>query len=89
MREEGRGVKLPYFTAAANRNRRQTILFGGVNYSQDTQDGELAESLNLSSMRFPCLSQRAGRKTHATYEGGDGALCPGEVVRGTGHRLPL
>lgn len=46
-------MKLPYFTAAANRNRRQTILFGGVNYSQDTQDGELAESLNLSSHALP------------------------------------
>ena len=78
-------MKLPYFTAAANRNRRQTILFGGVNYSQDTQDGELAESLNLSSMRFPCLSQRAGRKTHATYEGATGLYARGKlcVVRGT------
>ena len=63
-------MKLPYFSAATNRTRRQIILFGGVNYSQDTREGELAESFGLSSMRFPCLSQRAGRKTHATYECG-------------------
>ena len=78
-------MKLPYFSAATNRTRRQIILFGGVNYSQDTREGELAESFGLSSMRFPCLSQRAGRKTHATYEGATGLYARGKlcVVRGT------
>ena len=78
-------MKLPYFSAGPSRTRRQIILFGGVNYSQDTRDGELEESLNLSSAQFPCLSQRAGRWTQATYEGATGLYARGQicVVRGT------
>ena len=78
-------MKLPYFSAGPSRTRRQIILFGGVNYSQDTRDGELEESLNLTSAQFPCLSQRAGRWTQATYEGATGLYARGQicVVRGT------
>lgn len=78
-------MRLPYMTAPAGKNRKQTITFGGVNYSRDTRDGELAESSGLSSAQFPCLSQRAGRKKYADYTSptalyARGKLC---VVDGT------
>lgn len=78
-------MKLPYLTAATGKSRKQIIFFGGVNYSRDTRDGELLESLGLSSAQFPCLSQRAGRKKYADYTSptalyARGKLC---VVDGT------
>lgn len=78
-------MKLPYLTAATGKSRKQIISFGGVNYSRDTRDGELLESLGLSSAQFPCLSQRAGRKKYADYTSptalyARGKLC---VVDGT------
>lgn len=78
-------MKLPYFTTAANRTKRQVIAFGGVNYGENTGDGELAESFGLSSARFPCLTQRAGRKTYAGYEAPTGIYARGKlcVVDGT------
>ena len=56
-------MNLPYMTAATGKNRKQIIAFAGLNYGQGAGDGELAESWGLSSARFPCLSQRDGRKT--------------------------
>ena len=60
-------MNLPYMTAATGKNRKQIIAFAGLNYGQGAGDGELAESWGLSSARFPCLSQRDGRKTADNY----------------------
>lgn len=78
-------MKLPYMTAPTTKTKRQIIAFGGVNYGLGTSDGELLESFNLSSSRYPCLSQRDGRKTAATYTAPTGLYARGElcVVDGT------
>lgn len=60
-------MKLPYLPETKSKTKQQTVAFAGINYSQNTRDGELAECENLSSRNFPCLSQRAGRKTVQTY----------------------
>lgn len=60
-------MKLPYLPETKRKTKQQTVAFAGINYSQNTRDGELAECENLSSRNFPCLSQRAGRKTVQTY----------------------
>ena len=51
-------MKLPYFQSVNRKNKKQIINFGGLNYGQGASEGELSESLGLSSARFPCLSQR-------------------------------
>ena len=61
------------------------IACGGVNYGTRYNDGELEESRGLSSARYPCLSQRRGRKKAAGYTSptalyAKGKLC---VVDGT------
>lgn len=78
-------MRLPYMTAQANRAKQQIIAFGGVNYGLRPNDGELSESLGLSSARYPCLSQRAGRKTFGSYTDPTGLYARGKlcVVDGT------
>lgn len=78
-------MKLPYFTATTQKTKKQIIAFGGVNYGQKTSDGELLESFGLSSTKYPCLSQRDGRKTVGTYTAPNGLYARGElcVVDGT------
>lgn len=78
-------MKLPYLGSSPGRNQQQIVAFGGIHYGEGASSGELEESVGLSSARFPCLSQREGRKTFATYTAptglyARGALC---VVDGT------
>lgn len=78
-------MNLPYMTAATSKNRKQIITFGGLNYGEGAVDGELAESQGLSSARYPCLSQRDGRKSAGTYTSPTGLYARGKlcVVDGT------
>lgn len=71
--------------SGASKNKKQIIAFGGVNYSREAGDGELLESLGLSSAQFPCLSQRSGRKTAGAYLSPTGLYARGKlcVVDGT------
>ena len=52
---------------ASSRYRQQILEWRGIQYGRITQDGELAESLNLSAAEYPALTQRKGRKTVAGY----------------------
>ncbi len=46
---------------APGKTRRQIVQFGGLNYTEDTRDGELSDSRGLSCGAFPALTQRKGR----------------------------
>lgn len=52
---------LPYLNSTRNKARKQVVTFRGINYSDMFQDGELRESLNLSTRRFPYLATRRAR----------------------------
>ena len=54
---------LPALSNMEQRRQQQIITFGGINYGQNTQDGQLADCRNLTAEHFPCLHPRAGRKT--------------------------
>ena len=43
------------------------MLFRGLNYGEGTQDGEFAETYNLSTDEYPCITQRAERKRLEIY----------------------
>lgn len=79
-------MRLPGLANTTAKTRRQILSFGGINYSRSCREGELAHSEGLSSAQFPCLSQRAGRRTIQTYRSptalyaAGGELC---VVDGT------
>lgn len=76
---------LPYMSYEGSKYQQKIIQFGGIRYGRGGSDGELAESMNLSTRQYPALSQRmeraeAGSYAAATAVFGKGKLC---VVDGT------
>ncbi len=51
----------PYFSSGSKPTKKYTIAFKGINYSNNTQEGEFSETYNLSTKRYPCLAPREGR----------------------------
>lgn len=56
-------MRLPSMKYVENRSQKTIVQALGVNYGENTTDGQFADTRNLSSRMFPCLSQRAGRQT--------------------------
>ena len=52
---------LPYLQEVQNASKKYTVNFRGLNYGEGTQDGEFAETYNLSTDQYPCITQRAAR----------------------------
>lgn len=59
---------LPYMTELENPSKKYTVSFRGINYGEGYQDGEMSECLNLSTEKYPCISQRAKRVKVGQYE---------------------
>lgn len=60
-------MRLPQLSEP-NINTRQSIInFLGLNYGEQTTDGELEDCMNLSTDDFPCISQRKKRLKSAEY----------------------
>lgn len=78
-------MKLPYLPNVAGRNMRQVVEFRGINWSEQTRDGDLRDSLNLSTRKYPFLSTRRARKKMAAYSGATAMTSRGSlvVVQGT------
>lgn len=60
-------MRLPQFRSGENRSRQQILEWSGLQYSRTTHDGELKESMNLSSREYPALCQRMERAPIAGY----------------------
>lgn len=52
---------LPYLSEVQNASKKYSVAFRGLNYGEGTQDGEFAETYNLSTDQYPCITQRAAR----------------------------
>ena len=61
-------MHLPYLRSRKQKTEKQIISFRGINYGEGVQDGQLEDSRNVTSERFPCLSPRDGRSTEGGYE---------------------
>ena len=59
---------LPYLSEVQNASKKYSVLFRGLNYGEGTQDGEFAETHNISTDQYPCITQRAVRVQAETYE---------------------
>ncbi len=59
---------LPYLAELSNPSKKYTVSFRGLNYSEGYQDGELIDCENLSTEKYPCISQRAKRVKVGQYE---------------------
>lgn len=87
-------MNLPYLKVSKRKTMQNIIAFRGVNYGEGVQDGQLEDSRNLTSERFPVMSPRARRSTEVGYENatavyfkdgrfvvnGDQLLYDGEVI---------
>ncbi len=58
---------LPYLSEVQNTSKKYSVVFRGLNYGEGTQDGEFAETHNLSTDQYPCITQRAVRLKEKTY----------------------
>ena len=58
---------LPYLSEVQNPSKKYSVAFRGLNYGEGTQDGEFAETYNLSTDQYPCITQRAARQIVNKY----------------------
>lgn len=58
---------LPYLQETKSKSKKYSIFFRGLNYGEGTQDGEFAETHNLSTDKYPCITQRATRIKAGEY----------------------
>lgn len=58
---------LPYLQEVQNASKKYSVVFRGLNYGEGTQDGEFAETYNLSTDKYPCITQRAARVKEKEY----------------------
>lgn len=59
---------LPYLSVVNNASKKYSVVFRGINYGEGTQDGEFAETYNLSTDKYPCITQRAERIKAKEYQ---------------------
>lgn len=52
---------LPYLQEVQSASKKYYVVFRGLNYGEGTQDGEFADTYNLSTDKYPCITQRAKR----------------------------
>lgn len=70
-----------------SRAERQNVAFGGINYGEYANAGELSESLNLSPLNYPYVTPRAGREVVSTYPDATAIFARGKLVTVDGTRL--
>lgn len=58
---------LPYLTETGEPGKKYVVGFKGLNFGEGYQEGELADCMNLSSEKYPCISQRAARIKAGSY----------------------
>lgn len=80
-------MNLPILKVPGNRAERQTMAFRGVRYGEGAQEGELEDSRNLTSARFPCLSPRRGRAEDGSYGSATAVFFKGKMLVADGTKL--
>lgn len=80
-------MNLPILKVPGNRREQYTVAFRGVRYGEGARDGELEESRNLTSERFPCLSPRSGRSTEGSYGSATAVFFKGKMLVVDGTKL--
>lgn len=58
---------LPFLQEVQNASKKYSVMFRGLNYGEGVQDGEFAETYNLSTDQYPCITQRAARIKKGQY----------------------
>lgn len=80
-------MNLPILKVPGNRREQYTVAFRGVRYGEGAIDGELEDSRNLTSERFPCMSPRGGRSTEGRYGSATAVFFKGKMLVVDGTKL--
>lgn len=62
-------MRLPGLPAAPGKNLTEPLGLQGINYGDNFRDGDLEESQNLSTRRFPAIATRNAREQLTEYSG--------------------
>lgn len=62
-------MHLPYLKPVQSKSRQRILNFLGLNYSSQFTDGEMSDSMNITTDKFPYIAQRKGRTKVSTHEG--------------------
>lgn len=73
-------VKLPFLKNTTQLSKAEMVAMRGINYSDQIQDGDLRDSLNLSARRYPYLATRRARVQQASYSGATALTAWGKLV---------
>lgn len=76
---------LPNVPYTMQKSRGEIVAMRGINFSDAVQDGDLADSKNLSARRYPYIATRRARARQTQYSGCTAMTAWGElvVVQGT------
>ena len=80
-------MKLPVMRTVGSPAKIETVAMRGINWSDQIQDGDLRDSLNLSARRYPYMTTRRKRVQQAGYEGATGLTAWGKLVAVEGTSL--
>ncbi len=58
---------LPRLATNVQKNQTLTMQLRGINYSDMLQEGDMVDSLNISSRRYPYITTRKKRTVHGDY----------------------
>ncbi len=58
---------LPFLSEVQNPSKKYSVTFRGLNLGEGNQEGEFAETYNLSTDKYPCITQRAARIKSEEY----------------------
>lgn len=71
---------LPYLNPGSETAKRYAVAFRGIHWGEEAAEGQLSACENLTSARFPCLSQRPGREKLGDYPAPGGILAKDGLV---------
>lgn len=76
---------LPFLNEGNQATKRYIINFLGLNLSEDYTEGEFSHCENISSVHFPCITQRFGRTAEGNFSSPTGLHAKGGlfVIDGT------
>ena len=80
-------MRLPQISYNVSKSQSEIVAMRGINYSDQIQDGDLRDGLNLSARRYPYITTRLAREKQAGYTSATALTAWGKLVAVEGTNL--
>lgn len=80
-------MKLPQISYDVGKSQSEIVAMRGINYSDQLQDGDLRDSLNISARRYPYITTRRARAKQEGYAAATALTAWGKLVAVEGTNL--